>query len=118
MKIVLFCPGNLNFGDNAILFTWLEFFDNFLNRDDEVLILGCETGYIEPFLNRFKYRSYCTDLLHHYVWKNFTDEAALYTSIENMTLDEVPPGAFKPVSFALPSFLRQQIMSMSWVAES
>lgn len=105
-RIVLFCPGNLNFGDNAILFTWLEFFDNFFNRDDEVLILGCETGYIEPYLRKFKYRIYCTDLLHRYVWKNFTDEAIRYASIDDMTLEEVPPGAFMPVSYSLPSFFK------------
>lgn len=45
-QIVLFCPGNLNFWDNAILDTWMSFFDEILSIRDELVILGTETSYI------------------------------------------------------------------------
>lgn len=74
-KIVLFCPGSLNFGDNAILFSWLNFFDKQLSAEDEVYILGCEVGYIECFLPRFHFRCYCSDKVHRLIWdSNISEE--------------------------------------------
>lgn len=105
--IILFCPGNLNFGDNAILFTWLEFFDSFLCRDDEVTILGCETSYIESLLNRFHYRIFCTSLLHHYVWKHGATETTMATCSENVLRGKDSFDEFEPMSSFLPDIFRK-----------
>jgi len=103
-RVILFCPGNLNFGDNAILFTWLELFDHLLNKNDEVIILGCETGYIETFLTKFQYRIYCTDLLHQYIWRNSTTETPLNDCIANAGRDDLLPDVFMPMPHLLRGF--------------
>lgn len=105
-NIVLFCPGNLNFGDNAILFTWLELFNLTLCRHDEVTILGCETAYIEPFLRRFHYRAYCTSLLHHYVWKYGATEENAEACLNAVLQDQQPQDVFEPMPNLIPEIFR------------
>lgn len=105
-RIILVCPGNLNFGDNAILFTWLEFFDSILCREDEVTILGCETAYIETFLNRFHYRIYCTSLLHHYIWKHCQSETSMKECLEVILQDKDCYDAFEPMPNLIPQIFR------------
>ena len=70
MCIVLLCPGNLNFGDNAILHTWLKVFASVLSQRDEVVILGAEPGYVMQFVHEYPFRITITDALHRYVWNH------------------------------------------------
>lgn len=110
-KIILFCPGNLNFGDNAILHAWLELFDRLLCKNDEAIILGCETGYIETFLTKFQYKIYCTDLLHQYIWKNGATEVSLNDCIANVIEDNLFSDRFNP----MPNLLQDLFQTATYV---
>ena len=73
-NIILLSPGNLNVGDNAILFTWLELFEKEYGKNCTVTVLGTETSYITQFVDRFSYKISVSDMLHRYIWKYYKNE--------------------------------------------
>ena len=101
-KIILLCPGNLNVGDNAILFTWLEFFEKTYGRNCEITILGTEVSYISQFVRKFSYKIFVSDMLHRYVWKFYNTEIREEAlALQSLSLENTDVSLYEPAIFFL-----------------
>lgn len=83
-NIIILSPGNLNVGDNAILFTWLEFLEKEYGKNCAVTVLGTETSYISQFIDRFSYKISVSDMLHRYIWKYYRNEGIEEKAFRNV----------------------------------